>query len=63
MNVPPVQYVTTSDGYDIAYTVCGEGRPLILGPGPVHSLNWMWRRPYFPPGFGATSRTLHTCSV
>jgi DNA-binding CsgD family transcriptional regulator len=42
MNAPPVQYVTTSDGYDIAYSVAGEGTPLLLPP-YIHShvqLNW-----------------------
>src|SRR2546423_93580 len=28
MDAPPVQYVSTSDGYDIAYTVSGAGPPL-----------------------------------
>jgi pimeloyl-ACP methyl ester carboxylesterase/DNA-binding CsgD family transcriptional regulator len=32
MDAPPVQYVTTSDGYRIAYTVCGEGEPLVFTP-------------------------------
>ena len=45
MNAPPVQYVTTSDGYDIAYSVTGEGRPLVLAPGPLNHLGWIWRRP------------------
>ena len=45
MNAPPVQYVRTSDGYDIAYTVCGAGRPLILAPGPLDHLGWLWRHP------------------
>jgi DNA-binding CsgD family transcriptional regulator/pimeloyl-ACP methyl ester carboxylesterase len=45
MNAPSVQYVTTSDGYDIAYTVSGEGRALVLAPGPLNHLGWMWRRP------------------
>jgi DNA-binding CsgD family transcriptional regulator/pimeloyl-ACP methyl ester carboxylesterase len=30
MDAPPVQYVKTSDGYDIAYCVSGEGRPFVL---------------------------------
>jgi DNA-binding CsgD family transcriptional regulator/pimeloyl-ACP methyl ester carboxylesterase len=32
MDAPPVQYVRTSDGYKIAYTVSGEGTPLVLVP-------------------------------
>jgi hypothetical protein len=27
MDAPPVHYVTTNDGYSIAYTICGEGHP------------------------------------
>src|SRR5688500_1549486 len=27
---PPVQYVTTSDGHKIAYTVEGSGRPMVM---------------------------------
>jgi DNA-binding CsgD family transcriptional regulator/pimeloyl-ACP methyl ester carboxylesterase len=45
MNAPAVQYVTTSDGVSIAYSVAGEGRPLVLGPGPLNHLGWIWRRP------------------
>jgi len=32
MDAPQVQYVKTSDGYDIAYAVCGEGIPVIRVP-------------------------------
>src|SRR6478672_9778812 len=32
MDVPPVQYARTSDGYDIAYQVFGQGSPLVLMP-------------------------------
>jgi len=32
MDVPPVQYVKTSDGYSIAYTMRGEGPPLVCLP-------------------------------
>ena len=42
MDAPPVHYVRTSDGYDIAYTVSGDGAPLLLPP-YIHShvqLNW-----------------------
>src|SRR5687768_6769067 len=44
MNVPAVQYAQTSDGMNIAYTVCGEGEPLIFMPtflGHVHNI---WER-------------------
>ena len=45
MDAPPVQYVKTSDSYDIAYAVCGEGPPLVLAPGPVDHLGLVWRIP------------------
>jgi len=32
IDAPLVQYVKTSDGYDIAYAVCGEGVPVIRVP-------------------------------
>jgi pimeloyl-ACP methyl ester carboxylesterase len=32
MDAPPVQYVKTSDGYSIAYTMRGEGPPLVCLP-------------------------------
>jgi DNA-binding CsgD family transcriptional regulator len=42
MEPPPVQYVTTSDGYNIAYTVCGEGRPLIFLPFGFNHVERVW---------------------
>ena len=43
MDAPPVQYVTTGDGYDIAYCVSGEGEPFVLVPFPFNNLRLMWR--------------------
>lgn len=37
METPPVQFVRTSDGYDIAYVVCGEGRPIVCTWPPFFS--------------------------
>ncbi len=45
MEPPPVQYVTTSDGYDIAYTVCGEGRPFVFMPGQGNHVQLSWNTP------------------
>src|SRR5262245_40917615 len=33
MDAAHIQYVTTSDGYNIAYRVSGEGLPLVFLPG------------------------------
>jgi len=46
MEPPPVQYVTTSDGFDIAYTVCGEGRPFVLMPAQGNHVQLSWDSPY-----------------
>ncbi len=46
MNAPPVQYVKTSDGYDIAYSVCGQGRPVLVTWPPLFgSTEQVWRWP------------------
>ena len=47
MDAPPVQYVTTSDGFNIAYTVTGEGRPVVLLPMFMNDLQLMWQEPEF----------------
>jgi pimeloyl-ACP methyl ester carboxylesterase/DNA-binding CsgD family transcriptional regulator len=41
MDAPPVQYVKTSDGYDIAYAVSGTGTPLIW-PSTVGNVETEW---------------------
>jgi pimeloyl-ACP methyl ester carboxylesterase/DNA-binding CsgD family transcriptional regulator len=43
MEAPPVQYLRTKDGYDIAYAVTGEGRPLMWGPPPMGHIQLHWR--------------------
>jgi pimeloyl-ACP methyl ester carboxylesterase/DNA-binding CsgD family transcriptional regulator len=45
MEAPPVQYVTTSDGYDIAYTVCGEGEPFVFLPTWTNHARQTWASP------------------
>jgi pimeloyl-ACP methyl ester carboxylesterase/DNA-binding CsgD family transcriptional regulator len=42
MDAPPVQYVTTSDGYNIAYAVSGEGQPFVLMPPPFSHIQLYW---------------------
>jgi DNA-binding CsgD family transcriptional regulator/pimeloyl-ACP methyl ester carboxylesterase len=43
MEPPPVQYVRTSDGYDIAYCVSGAGVPLVYMPNPNSHIQLFWR--------------------
>ena len=45
MEPPPVQYVTNSDGYNIAYAVSGEGRPVVMLPMFMNDLTLMWQEP------------------
>jgi DNA-binding CsgD family transcriptional regulator/pimeloyl-ACP methyl ester carboxylesterase len=45
MDAPAVQYVRTSDGYDIAYAVSGEGTPLVFMPSNFQHVQLAWRYP------------------
>jgi pimeloyl-ACP methyl ester carboxylesterase/DNA-binding CsgD family transcriptional regulator len=47
MDAPPVQYVTTSDGYSIAYAVSGQGRPIIWMPHLFSHIQVYWRENSF----------------
>ena len=40
MELPPVQYVTTSDSFNIAYAVTGTGRPFVFAPLPFSDLGY-----------------------
>jgi DNA-binding CsgD family transcriptional regulator/pimeloyl-ACP methyl ester carboxylesterase len=42
MDVPAVRYVTTGDGYSIAYAVSGDGRPIVLMPQPISHIQVYW---------------------
>jgi DNA-binding CsgD family transcriptional regulator/pimeloyl-ACP methyl ester carboxylesterase len=42
MDAPQVQYVKTSDGYDIAYAVSGEGIPVIRVPQGFSHFSLQW---------------------
>lgn len=42
MDTPPVRYVTTKDSFNIAYTVCGEGRPFVFMPLPFNHVQLFW---------------------
>ena len=47
MELPPVQYVTTSDSFNIAYAVSGEGRPFVLMPQPHSHIQLYWTKDTF----------------
>ena len=46
MDAPPVHYVTTSDGYSIAYAVCGSGTPYVFLPGAFTHVQFAWQHPW-----------------
>ena len=58
MNAPPVQYVITSDGCDIAYAVCGEGVPVVYLPLLFNHFSLQWRSSIRGPNFSALSERL-----
>jgi pimeloyl-ACP methyl ester carboxylesterase/DNA-binding CsgD family transcriptional regulator len=43
MDAPPVQYVKTNDGFDIAYAVSGEGPPFVFMPGVFEHVQLSWQ--------------------
>jgi pimeloyl-ACP methyl ester carboxylesterase/DNA-binding CsgD family transcriptional regulator len=45
MGAPPVQYVRTSDGYDIAYAATGEGRTFLVGLTTLSHVQLGWEYP------------------
>jgi DNA-binding CsgD family transcriptional regulator len=46
MDAPPVQYVKTRDGLNIAYSVTGQGQPLVCLPFPLNHLDAFWNAAY-----------------
>ena len=62
MDAPPVQYVRTRDGYDIAYTVSGAGTPLVFMPGNINHVRRNWEAPTSEPwlrGLSQRFRVVH----
>ena len=43
MEPPPVQYVATPDGYNLAYAVAGSGTPLVFLPLGLNHVQLAWR--------------------
>ena len=60
MNAPPVQYVTTSDGYSIAYGMAGEGMPLVRVPSMYGHFSLQWNRGILDHEFRALSENFRT---
>ena len=60
MNAPPVQYVTTSDGFSIAYGVAGEGIPLVRVPSMYGHFSLQWNRGILDHEFRALSENFRT---
>ena len=59
MEAPPVQYVTTSDGYNIAYTVSGEGIPFVFMPWNVNHVQLGWGHPGWLQGLAQGFRLVN----
>lgn len=53
MRIPSVQYVTTSDGCDIAYTASGDGPPFVFLPIFLNHAQYIWDRYSFSPTMNA----------
>jgi len=53
---PPIRFVTTSDGVRIAYSVHGEGAPLVFVRGWISHLEMHWDDPAYRAYFEALAR-------
>jgi pimeloyl-ACP methyl ester carboxylesterase/DNA-binding CsgD family transcriptional regulator len=49
MDAPPVQYVRTQDGLNIAFGVSGSGMPLVFIPGVFNHVQLGWQYPGLAP--------------
>jgi pimeloyl-ACP methyl ester carboxylesterase/DNA-binding CsgD family transcriptional regulator len=56
MDAPTVRYTTTSDGYDIAYIVEGQGPPLVFMPFHFNHAQRRWTGPLYARGTGESCR-------
>ena len=56
MDDPAVRYVRTLDGFEIAYAVSGDGRPVVLLPAPLSHLAIEWSSATYGPFLAALSR-------
>lgn len=53
---PPIRYTLTTDGTNVAYSVHGEGPPLVYARGWISHLDLLWDDPEFGPFFEALGR-------
>jgi DNA-binding CsgD family transcriptional regulator len=60
MDAPPVQYVRTSDGYDIAYCLTGTGRNFVFLPTTFNHVQLYWTEDTFiRPWLGRLADRFH----
>ena len=59
MEPPPVQYTRTSDGFDIAFAVGGEGPEVIFLPFHHNHVERRWWRPLWVSGLAEQHRVAH----
>jgi DNA-binding NarL/FixJ family response regulator len=55
MPAPPVQYLTTSDGYNIAYIALGKGPPFVFMPSRLSDVQLEWTLPHVAAWFEGLS--------
>ncbi len=53
MDIPPIRYTTTEDGFSIAYLDTGEGYPIFHIPYPMNHLQLQWEHGVFRESFEA----------
>ena len=56
MDAPTVRFTTTSDGFDIAYLVGGEGPPLVFLPFHQNHIQQRWTGPKYARGLAESCR-------
>jgi pimeloyl-ACP methyl ester carboxylesterase len=59
MEAPPVRYARTSDGFDIAYAVGGEGPDVIFLPFHSNQVQRRWTGPFWLRGLAEHNRVVH----
>ncbi len=60
---PAIRLCTTPDGVDLAYTVRGQGPPLLFVRAWVSHLEDMWRQPRFRAFFETLSQAFQVIRI